>query len=236
MTVNVVTDSKPQPRKLSRYTKLFMKLLIAFSAFFITLCSKAQTNDSALIKHYPNGTIKEIGYQDKNGLKTGEFKYYSDNGNLDSSSMFKNGKLNGVTKVFYSEDDIFYFEYQNNSLISHKIYDSLGKLKYESPLPYKSIPKTKFRFASGRSFYDHSKTDTLIVNDNIPFMNQYIYFPGARVIPLNHYSWIIEKWQPQPHSNNGKMVVVTSEFGVEDSHVFQQHKLRKEETILVPIK
>ncbi|MFT3911453.1 MAG: hypothetical protein QM737_18665 [Ferruginibacter sp.] len=228
---NFPPDAKP-----FRYTKLFMKSISTILTFFIVLYLKAQTNDSLITKYYSNGVLKEKGYLNKKKLKSGEFTYYSENGNLDSSSIFKNGKLNGITKIFYSEDDVFFFEYKNNLLISHKIYDSIGRLKYESPLPFKPILRTKFKFASGRLFYDHLKTDTLIVNNDIPFMNQNIYFPGATVTQLDHYSWIIKNWQTQPHSSNVKMVVVTSEFGVDDSHVFQKHKLIKEETILIPVK
>ena len=213
-----------------------MKICITVLLFFLSVSVCAQTGDTMLIKYYENGNIKEKISINQKGLKNGESFYYSEEGILDSSASYKNGKLDGLTIVYYAEDDIFHFNYRNNSLISHKIYDSNHKLKYESPLSLKSIPKTTLHFTSGRKYYDHTKVDTLIVNKDVPFMNLNIYFPGATVMSIDKYSWIIKAWKAQPHSQNGKMVVVISQFGVEDSHVLQSQKQLREEIIFIPIK
>ena len=213
-----------------------MKIYTTFLAFFVGAYVCAQTGDSIIIKYHGNGNIKQKISINQQRFKNGESLYYSEGGTLDSSVSFRKGKLYGLTKVYYSQDDIFHFNYRNDSLISHKIYDSTHNLKYESPLSLESIPNTTFHFTSGRNYFDPTKVDTLTVNTDIPFMNQHIYFPGATVIPINKSSWIIKAWKAQPNSKNGKMVVVTTQFGVEDSHVSQPQKQLREEIILIPIK
>ena len=111
-----------------------------------------------------------------------------------------------------------------------------NNLKYESPLNLNQIPKTTYKFLSGRNYYDHTKTDTLVVNRDVPFMNESIYFPGAALISIDQYSWAIKSWKPQPHSQNGKMVVDISQFNVDDTHVVQPNTPLREEIILVPIR
>ncbi len=211
--------------------------LVALSSFITLVNIVAQKGTNTIITcYYKNGKIEKSISVNKKGLKNGESFYYAESGDLDSSSFFSNGKLNGLTKIYYSNNDIFYFEYKNGLLISHKIYDSVHNLKYESPLDIKSIKKTVYRFTSGRDYFDNTKTDTLIIDKNIPIMNSYVYFPGATATRIDSYSWALKNWGPQPNSTNGKMVVSISQFCVEDAHVSRVNTQLKEEIIFIKIK
>ena len=181
-----------------------MKTILTLLTILIWTTAYSQTKDSSASNYYPSGQVKERGELNKSGFKNGEFIYYAANGNIDSSITFKNGKLNGLKKIYYSQDDIFYFDYHNNKLVDHKIYDSAGNLKYHSPLKKRNIPKTKYYFKSSRNYYDHNKLDTLIISEEVPYMNQNVYFPGATVKAVGKYSWEIKSWHPQPNSEKWK--------------------------------
>ena len=211
-------------------------LRFSMKGFCIIMTFCIYTSTFSQIKYHDKGKGKEKTIAKPYGFKNGESLFYADDGKLDSSVSLKNGKLNGLTKVYYSDDDIFYFEYKNDSLVSHRIYDSTHKLKYESPLNLNPIPKTTFHFSSGRNYYDTSKSDTLRINQDVPYMNQWVYFPGATVIPIDKYSWEVKAWKPQPKTKSGKMVVDIYDFIVENSHVLQKTQLLREEIILIPLK
>ncbi|HVX26420.1 MAG TPA: hypothetical protein VHB70_08770 [Parafilimonas sp.] len=214
-----------------------MKNILILVITIICTSTFAQTKDSLEAAYYSNGQVKEKGNFNKAGLKDGEFIYYDSNGNIDSSITFEKGKLNGLKKVYYSNDDIFYFDYHNNKLRSHKIYDSANNLKYESPLDIKNIPKTTYHFTSGRDFYKQGETDTLIINSDVPYLNENVYFPGAIVKSVGKYSWEIQAWKAQPNSTNGKMVIDINQFIVEAFETAtKKSKLLRHEVILVPIK
>jgi hypothetical protein len=198
----------------------------------------AQTKDSLTIVYYSTGKVKFQGKFTEEGLKNGEFIYYASDGSVDSSITFKKGKLDGLKKIYFSDNDIFYFDYKNNKLLSHKIYDSINQVKYISPIDIKRIPKTTFQFASGRDFYDHNKTDTLTVNQVVPYMNQNVYFPGATVRAIGRYSWEIKSWSPQPNSSKGKMVIDISQFNITEipETATKKSKSVRHEVILILIK
>jgi antitoxin component YwqK of YwqJK toxin-antitoxin module len=158
-------------------------------------------------------------------------------GNLDSRITFKNGKLNGSKKTYYSKDDIFYFDYRNNKLISHKIFDSAYHLKYQSPLNLKKNHQTKYHFVSGRDYYSKGKIDTITIDKDIPYMNEYVYFPGATVRSIGKYAWEISNWNQLPNSEYGKMIIDVSEYIVETPEtVSKKSKKLRHKVILIPIK
>lgn len=96
--------------------------------------------------------------------------------------------------------------YKKRSLVNHLAFDKSGKLIYQSPLlPDQKVPT--YRFASGRTYYDQRLTDTIVFERNIPYLNVRVYFPGATVMPIGHYSYFIKSWAPQPGTQKGKMVI-----------------------------
>ena len=67
-------------------------------------------------------------------------------------------------------------------------------------------------------------------------MNQNVYFPGATVKAVGKYSWEIKSWNPQPNSENGKMVVDIDQFNVESAETASRKPKRlRHEVILIPI-
>ena len=215
-----------------------MKIILIIVIILIYASSFAQTKDRLVTTYYPTGQVKLKGKLNKVGLKNGEFIYYAPDGSIDSSITFKNGKLDGLKKIYYYANDIFYFDYQDGKFLSHKIYDSSKQLKYESPLDIKHFPKTTFQFASGRQYFSHGKTDTLTINQDVPYMNQNVYFPGATVRAIGRYSWEIKSWNPQPNSSNGKMVIDISQFNIVEipETAAKKSKLLRHEVILISIK
>jgi len=214
-----------------------MKPLFILIAIIISRDNFAQTTDSLTKSYYSSGQLKSIGRFTNKGLKNGEFIYYSEEGKIDSSITFKNGRLNGLKIIYYFDDDIFHFNYQNNKLLSHTIYDSTNQLKYKSPLDIHNIPKTTFHFTSGRTFYKRGSIDTLLINQDVPCMNQNIYFPGATFRSIDKYTWEIRRWDPQPGTSKGKMVIDINQFnidGIPETTAIKSKSLRHE-IILVPI-
>ena len=214
-----------------------MKTILILIAIIISGNNFAQTNDSLIKRYYSSGQLKSTGRLTSKGLKDGEFIYYSKEGKIDSSITFKNGRLDGLKVIYYSPDDIFNFSYQNNQLQSHTIYDSTNHLKYKSPLNIDNIPKTTFHFTSGRNFYKSGSTDTLLINHDVPFLNQNIYFPGATVRSIDKYSWQISRWDPQPGTSKGKMVIDISQFTIDGfpETASIKSKALRHEVILIPI-
>ena len=214
-----------------------MKIILTLVTIILWTPNFAQTKDSLTRIYYSNGQVKEKVESYQVGLKDGEFIFYGSDGNVDSSITFKNGKLTGLKKIYYSVDDIFYFNFHNNKLRNHKIYDSANHLKYESPLDIKHIPKTTFQFASGREYYKRNNTDTLLINQDVPYLNQNVYFPGATVKSIGRNSWEIKSWDPKPNTSNGKMVIDITQFNVESPETAEKKaKSLRHEVILIPIK
>ena len=96
--------------------------------------------------------------------------------------------------------------YRKKELVSHVAFNEYGKLIYQSPLlPHQKKPVYKFK--SGRSYFDSKRSDTIVINDNVPEVNLNVYFPGAKLTRLNQYTYFIQSWEPQPGSKKGKMVI-----------------------------
>lgn len=148
-----------------------------------------------------------ISYNSKR-LKDGVSKFYNAAGKLDSTVTFKNNVREGLKTFFYTENDIVLFVYKNNRVIKHTIIDSNNNIKYASPLDISKIGKTTFRFSSGRDYFSSDQNDTIFIKtDDVPPMNFNIYFPGATVIKIDNNTYAIRKWNTQPNTTKGKMVV-----------------------------
>ena len=104
---------------------------------------------------------------------------------MDSKSkvLTKNDSL--YTKTYEGLQGTFKDVYLHDSLISHNLYDSLGVLKYKTPIDLTKIGKTKIKFVSGRIYFDWTKIDTLeVINENLPFYNRGIHINGSQLIFL----------------------------------------------------
>lgn len=87
------------------------------------------------------------------------------------------------SKVYDGMGGTFKDIYLHDSLISHNWYDSIGILRYTTPIDISKISKTKIKFLSGRNYFDKIKIDTLeILNDNLPFNNRGVSMSGSQLI------------------------------------------------------
>ncbi|TBV26878.1 hypothetical protein DMZ43_07390 [Meridianimaribacter sp. CL38] len=85
-------------------------------------------------EYYENGKISAKGFIEKDGSKTGEWKYYSrEDGYLFMSGAFENDKKIGVWKEYNSEGHVTMSgTYENDNRVGvWKVYDSKGKVKEE---------------------------------------------------------------------------------------------------------
>jgi hypothetical protein len=110
------------------------------------------------------------------------------------TSYYENGAINEIRT------------YKKRTIINHIVFDEEGNLIYQSPLlQSQKIPN--YRFASGRTYFDHEKLDTIIFEKNIPAMNLSAYLPGSTTYRIDAYSFVITDWHRQPDSQKGKMVI-----------------------------
>ena len=95
--------------------------------------------------------IKIILYKLKNG--TGLIKRYDEFHKVEIEENYKNGKLNGIQKLFSGEKVIYEIEYINGILIKQKEYNKDGLLKYEYEYLYKKIRRGK-AYIKGKLEYE----------------------------------------------------------------------------------
>ena len=121
-----------------------MKLFYTLSFLIFGSVAFGQTETYVLKKENINKKGKQKISVDKSGIKNGVSEYYNTKGKLDSTVTYKDGKLNGLKTFFYTEDDIFYSDYVNDSLIRQRILSKSGLVKYESPYDTSQVPATTF--------------------------------------------------------------------------------------------
>ncbi|MDI3319850.1 toxin-antitoxin system YwqK family antitoxin [Pinibacter soli] len=214
-----------------------MKIILTLIASIVIVAAFSQTKDRLVETFYPDGTLKERGYTNTEGLKNGVFMYYAEDGFLDSSITFKNGKLNGPKNVYSVNHAMFTSEFFNGRLVSQTVFDSLNNITFKYPLQLKDKPKTTYHFASGRNYYEKGTADTLTISNGVPYGNQFVNFPGARVRPIKNFSWEILSWNPQPDSSMGKMIVDIYEISIDIPEAPSKgSKTRSREVILIPVK
>ncbi|PTX09829.1 MORN repeat protein [Sphingobacterium faecium] len=103
---------------------------------------------------YTDETLKEQGQFDENGKKTGEWKWYHDNGQLWIIENYKNGKRTGESNEYYENGQLMETgSYENGEKTGEwKEYHENGQLK--------SIEK----FTNGKSTGE--KKENIIGKDN----------------------------------------------------------------------
>lgn len=131
-----------------------MKIRFPFVIFFILMSLRAEAQETAPLKkkhlvvnYYPNGKIKEKGYQGyyenkeiSTGMYIGTWRYYNENGRLVQSIYYQNdvpakayiektnyhpnGKVSSVERFNNYE----LYQSEVDSIGTWKYYDSTGKL------------------------------------------------------------------------------------------------------------
>jgi hypothetical protein len=154
--------------------------------------------------YYPSGKIATAIAYNTDGLKDSLSTYYDTIGNADSAINFAKGKLDGIATTYYGDRTEIRL-YENDSLLNLSIYDAENVLEYKMPLDTTLIKKARYRFTSGRDYFDKSKTDTLIlVIEGVPMANRMISISGASMAHLNDTSYIIRS----PKKQNADSVII----------------------------
>lgn len=103
---------------------------------------------------YKNGKLKESGKYDQNGKQTGEWKFYTQSGDLESIGQYANGEKHGEWNDYYSNGKLLRTgNYQNGKQIGEwKTYHVNGQLS--SVVKYtngKQIGKTELYNLQGKN-------------------------------------------------------------------------------------
>lgn len=112
-----------------------------------------KTNGTTYITH-KNGKLKKSGKYDSNGKETGEWKFYTQNEDLESIGRYENGEKHGEWKDFYPNGKILKIgNYVNGKQSGEwKTYHPNGLLaSIENYADGKHIVKTKRYNAQGKS-------------------------------------------------------------------------------------
>lgn len=111
---------------------------------------------------------KRLEYTLKNGKYVGEYYEYFEDGSIKEFSNWKNGKLDGVKKTYYSPKVIQTDEvWKDNQLISLVYYDSTGKIliKIFNDIPLNRFLKEEYEYLKDVTIVQVLKYDSPIVFD-----------------------------------------------------------------------
>jgi len=100
------------------------KSILLFILFCVINNLNAQTKT-----FHSNGKLKAIGFYDVQHHKTGEWKQYDLDGNLNEIGFFVNGEKNGEWKTFYKNELTSSKNYKNGKKDGNWSYYQNGKLK-----------------------------------------------------------------------------------------------------------
>jgi len=187
-----------------------MKILYLQIILFATLHAVAQKqNDvfSTVKFYYSDGSVKEVRTKNLDSIRN--IKLVQGNPvSLDSLNTFKNGKLNGPKRHFYSDGAMYCTEYKNGKLIAEQGLDENHKIKLLFPLDIKNVEKCKIQLKSGRNYFDKSKTDTIIIiNHSLPPLNRTVSVVGAQMLMLDDDSYAIRLAKPDSNPKELKIIV-----------------------------
>ncbi len=185
-----------------------------------------------LIK-YPSGATKEK-HEFRDGVLT-TISYLDEDGYIDSSKKFDQGKVFSFIRYIYREDKTVEINvYINDRLISTLISDSLQHLLYESPFYIPKIIHTTYKFRSGRTYFDHNKVDTIeIINNDIPPFNKGYIFNGVNSIRVNSFGvFKIQKFYQKKKTPDSLKIWLTV---CQDISIKNQIRV-KIDSIMIPVK
>ncbi len=103
--------------------KVLLMLLVVF-VLSNPLLSSAEVKK----EFYPDGKLKSETYY-KNGKLEGIAKIYDENGQLLDEENYKNGEAEGIRRGYYENGKLkLEINYKNGEVINKKDYDESGKL------------------------------------------------------------------------------------------------------------
>ena len=104
-----------------------IRLYIIIVLLFLTSCKNDKLKE--VKEYYDNGNLKSVEYFNKEGEQEGESKYYKENGKLDYSTFYNNGKFVKAI-IYYDNGDMHYYsEVGKNDTIKKISYHKNGKIE-----------------------------------------------------------------------------------------------------------
>ena len=172
-----------------------MKIIFAFLSLLISSFLYCQSNNQNhyLIKKYKNGNCKDsISYNQQNKLD-GKSIHYNKAGLVDSFETFKNGKLDGLKKVFnYNSLNTFTYQFLNGKVIAFEAYNEEQGLLEKSPLDFTEIPSATMELKSGRKKLPRKFIDTVYFDfKGVPPAQRIIYSYCASIRKIDDNSYAI---------------------------------------------
>lgn len=127
---------------------------------------------------YQNGKIKEIGHW-KNNLQNGVFKLYTESGTLVDDAIFKDGKRNGVTKQYYSDNGNLLIEaHYINGLLDGKIKEYYKNKKLQREVVYTHGKRNGI----AKEYYeDGQKMLEMYYENDVPNGSYKMYDPTGKI-------------------------------------------------------
>lgn len=169
-----------------------MRAFVAFLTVLFFLAFSCQRKKE--IEYYPNGEIKYQVGLDKNGLRTGLYEEYFDNGVLKSTWEYQDGIEEGEYKEFSPKGFLqVYGVMKQGDFVKSEGYDSLGKI-FERRLYMegKIYYVEKFDWRGSKRLQQAlpilpSKTDTVFVGEEycLP-IKLGIKFQGKLTLTVGH--------------------------------------------------
>ena len=194
--------------------------------FYLTSCNETvKTNnkivsDSHISKktYYPSGQLKELVALSYDGIKDGLTTFYDSTGRIDSTENYLKGKLNGI-KTFYGLDRKIEYRFENDTLYSMYLFDTLGNLKYQSPIDPNLLEKPFIKFKSGRDYLLIDKIDTFeIITKGIPPYNRVLSFRNSNQTKLNDSTFSIFTTNKMFKKNKMITIVISYMQDIEDEN------------------
>ncbi len=206
---------------------------------YLTGCNDSvKTNNKVVDSHiykktyYSSGRLKELILLNSDSIKDGLTTFYDSTGRIDSTENYLKGTLNGI-KTFYGSDRKIEFHFENDTLYSIELFDTLGNLKYQSPVDPKLVKKPHVKLQSGRSYLPKDVLDTiLITTKGIPPYNRVISFIGVTQTKTSDSSFSIVSSSKMVRRYKTMTIIISYTNDIED-------KLAKPvfvDSVFIPIK
>lgn len=172
-----------------------MKIIFTFLSILISSVLYCQTKNQThyVVKKYKNGNCKDsISYNQQNKLD-GKSIHYNKVGLVDSFETFKNGKLDGLKKVFnYNSLNTFTYQFLNGKVIAFEAYNEEQGLLEKSPLDFTEIPNATMELKSGRKKLTREFIDTVYFDfKGVPPAQRTVYSPCASIRKIDDNTYAL---------------------------------------------
>jgi len=202
---------------------------------FIFLQCRQQPSDKGIVikSYYDNGKLKDSITLNTDSLKNGKCFYFDDEGDLDSTVTFLNGKRNGLKSKFFGEYGVYTYNYINDTLFEERNYDTLNRLIYIAPLDVNNLPKTTYKLLSNSASVDKIKGDTIsLITPGLPSFNRGLNIIGATFRNLKEENTYEIRTTKQIDSSKNVFILVK----IYDRWIGEDQIPTRIDTLIIPVK